>query len=312
MWPLPRAASSNAPELDALIYGLLIMTAAVLLLVFGLMLVYVVRYRAGSKLDRGSLAEKSWRFEITWTAATLVVFFGLFLWGADLYVRLFQPPADALKIYVVGKQWMWKVEHPGGQKEINALHVPVNTPVELAMTSEDVIHDFSVPAFRIKHDVLPGRLETLWFRADETGRFHLFCTQFCGTDHASMIGEVDVLSGPDYASWLATAPSSGDLVSEGQALFMRYGCSGCHQAGLSGGGGTVRAPSLNGVFGSTVPLSDGTTVQADDRYIRDSIMYPSSQVVASYTPVMPSFKGVMPEEDLLRIVAYIESLAGGP
>jgi cytochrome c oxidase subunit II len=308
---LPEA-SSNAPESDALFAALLIVSAMVLALVFGLMLLYIIRYRASNTSDRGAIAEKSWRFEISWTAATLGVFFGLFVWGANLYVRLFQPPSDALKIYVVAKQWMWKVEHAGGQREIDVLHVPVNRPVELLMTSEDVIHDFSVPAFRLKHDVLPGRYEALWFRADRIGSYRLFCTQFCGTDHAAMIGKVVVMNGPDYQNWLQTSPSSGDLVSEGKTLFSRYGCSGCHQAGPSGGRGTVRAPSLNGLYGSTVPLSDGTTVLADDRYIRDSILAPRAQIVASYDPIMPSFTGVMSEEDLVRIVAFIQSLAGEP
>jgi cytochrome c oxidase subunit 2 len=306
---LPEA-SAYAPEIDALLGTLLLTSAAVLALVFGLMLVYVVRYRASNPRDRGTISKKSWRFEIAWTAATLLVFFGLFLWGADLYVRLFQPPSDALRIYVVGKQWMWKVEHAGGQREIDALHVPVNRPIELLMTSEDVIHDFSVPAFRIKHDVLPGRYESLWFRSDRPGHYHLFCTQFCGTDHAAMTGEIIVLSGPDYQRWLETSPGSTDLVADGERLFSRYGCSGCHRAGLAGGGGSVRAPSMNGLSGAPVPLADGSTVLADDRYIRNAILSPRTQTVAGYDPVMPSFNGVISEEDLLRIVAYIQSLAG--
>ena len=167
LW-LPEATTS-APEIDYLIIALLLISCAVLALVFGLMLLYMFKYRAGSSIDRGAIAEKTWRLETGWTVATLLIFFGLFVWGADLYVRLFQPPADAMKIYVIGKQWMWKVEHPGGQREIDALHVPVGRPIELVMTSEDVIHDFSVPAFRIKHDVLPGRYETLWFQADRAG-----------------------------------------------------------------------------------------------------------------------------------------------
>jgi cytochrome c oxidase subunit 2 len=228
-----------------------------------------------------------------------------------LYVRLFRPPSDALRIYVVGKQWMWKVEHAGGQREIDALHVPVNRPIELLMTSEDVIHDFSIPAFRIKHDVLPGRYESLWFRADQLGDYHLYCTQFCGTDHAAMVGKIVVLSGPDYQRWLETSPGSGDPVADGAVLFSRYGCGGCHRAGPAGGGGsTVRAPSMNGLAGTPVPLADGGTVVADDRYIRNAILSPRTQTVAGYDPVMPSFNGVISEEDLLRIVAYIQSLAG--
>lgn len=301
LW-LPEA-TSNAPEVDALILALLAISCAVLALVFGLMWTYMFRYRAGSGIDRGALAKKTWRVESAWTAVTLLVFFGLFIWGADLYVRLFQPPQDALRIYIIAKQWMWKAEHDGGQREINAVHLPVGRPVQLVMTSEDVIHDFSVPAFRVKHDVLPDRYETLWFRVDKPGTYHLFCTRFCGTDHAKMTGEIVAMPGPDFQKWLEQNGTENSLVSEGSTLFMRYGCSGCH-----GGHGTVRAPSLAGLYGSPVPLSDGSIVRADDRYIRDSILAPEKQVVASYAPVMPSFAGQISEEDLLKLIAYIKSL----
>jgi cytochrome c oxidase subunit 2 len=300
---LPLAASTGA-QTDLLLLGLLGVSIAVLALVFGLMLLYAVRYRHNSPVDRGALAEKSFRFEISWTIATLVIFFGLFIWGSKIYVKLYQPPANALKIYVVAKQWMWKIEHAGGQREINALHVPIDTPVELVMTSEDVIHDFFVPAFRVKRDVLPNQYETMWFRADHIGTYHLFCSQFCGTAHSSMIGDVVVMSAQDYAGWLTTNGAGDTLAAQGKGLFVRYGCAGCHL-----GGGTVHAPSLAGLYGSPVPLSDGSTVIADDRYIRDSIMQPKSQVVASYQPIMPSFANVIGEDDLVRLVAYIHSLA---
>jgi cytochrome c oxidase subunit 2 len=300
---LPLAASTGA-ETDFLLLGLVGVSLAVLALVFGLMLVYVIRYRHDSPVHRHELGEKSFRFEISWTAATLVIFFGLFIWGSVIYVRLYQPPTNALKIYVVAKQWMWKIEHAGGQREINALHMPIDTPIELIMTSEDVIHDFFVPAFRVKRDVLPGQYETMWFKADRAGTYHLFCSQFCGTAHSNMIGEVVVMPARDYANWLAGNGGGDTLAAQGKSLFVRYGCAGCHL-----GNGTVRAPSLDGLYGSPVPLSDGTTIIADDRYIRDSIMYPKQQVVASFEPVMPSFANVIPEEDLIRLVAYIHSLA---
>ncbi len=302
-WWLPEA-SANASELDWLLLALLGISLAVLALVFGLIWLYVIRYRASHALDRGKIGQKNWRFEVAWTAATLVLFFCLFVWGANLYVRQVRPPSDALKIYVVGKQWMWKVEHPGGQREINALHVPVDTDIQLLMTSEDVIHDFAIPAFRLKHDVLPGRFETLWFRPVATGDYHLFCTQFCGTDHSVMGGAVTVLSRPDYQRWLATSASSPTLAEQGRALFTQYGCAGCHY-----GGSSVRAPSLVGVFGGPVPLSDGTVVTADEKYIRDSILMPKLQIVAGYEPRMPSFAGVIPEDDLIRLIAFIKSLA---
>jgi cytochrome c oxidase subunit 2 len=308
---LPQATTS-APEVDELIVALVIMSCAVLALVFGLMLLYMFKYRAGSSIDRGAIAKKTWRLETSWTIATLLIFFGLFVWGADLYVRLFQPPTDAMKIYVIGKQWMWKVEHAGGQREINALHLPIGRPIVLVMTSEDVIHDFSVPAFRIKHDVLPGRYETLWFQVVQPGTYHLFCTQLCGTDHSRMTGDIVAMSAPDYEKWLEQNGAGETLARAGQTLFMRHGCSGCHGGNGVGGNqsaSTVRAPPLAGLYGSPVTLADGGIVTADDRYIRDCILNPSTQRVASYPPLMPSFAGQISEEDLLRIIAYIKSLA---
>lgn len=306
------AASANAAEVDHLIWALLAISLAVLALVFGLMFRFIVKYRAGSPLDRGAVAEKTWRIETAWTTGTLLVFFGLFVWGADLYVRIFQPPRDALKIYVIGKQWMWKVEHVGGQREINALHIPAGRPIELVMTSEDVIHDFSVPAFRLKHDVLPDRYETLWFTAILPGTYALYCTQFCGLDHSKMTGEVVVLTPPAFQAWLEKNGGAGTLAAEGQLLFMRYGCSGCHGGNGARGSdtqSTVRAPSLQGLYGAAVPLSDGTVVVADDRYIHDSIVEPQSQIVAGYAPLMPSFAGQIGEEDLVKLISYIKSLA---
>ena len=302
MLGLPQATAAAA-NVDRLIGGLLAVSAAVLGLVFFLLLFYAIRYRHDAPIRRGEIAERTFGFEMSWTTATLAVFFGLFIWGSMLYVHANQPPADALKIYVVAKQWMWKVEYPGGQHEIDSLHLPLNTPVELVMTSQDVIHDFFVPAFRVKRDVLPNQYETLWFTPDRIGTYHLFCSQFCGTGHAAMIGSVTVLSGPGFQHWLAQNGTSSSLAQDGSQLFIQYGCSGCHNDH-----GTVRAPSLVGLYGSPVPLSDGSTVMADDRYIRDSILYPHQQIVASYEPVMPSFKGVIGEDDLVKLVAYVESL----
>ncbi len=305
---LPRPSRISS-EVDWLIGGLTGISLLVLTLVMGLMLVFAIRYRETSPLNRGEVAQKTWRFEVAWTAATLAGFFGLFVWGADLFTRIYATHANPLTINVVGKQWMWKVEYPGGEHEINQIHIPVDRDVQLLLSSEDVIHDFGLPDFRVKRDVIPGRFEALWVRADSTGSFRVYCDQFCGTDHSSMVGSIVVLSGPAYQQWLESAGTSQDLVAQGQKLFVANGCGGCHQNGLSGGGGTVRAPSLNGVYMRPVPLSDGTVVVADDRYIHDSILYPKERVVASYDPVMPSFKGVIGEEDLVKIIAYIKSLA---
>lgn len=300
---LPQA-TIDAREVDALILALTVVSLAVLALVFGLVARYMVKYRADSPIDRGRPPQKTWRLEISWTVATLVVFFGLFIWGADLYVRLFQPPANALQIYVVGKQWMWKVEHPGGQREINALHIPVGQPVELVMTSEDVIHDFSVPAFRIKHDVLPGRYETLWFRVEKAGVYQLFCTQLCGEGHASMIGEIVAMTPENYERWLGGNARGETLAEGGAAAFERYGCAGCH--GDEGVGGI--GPALAGLYGSEVKLTGGAILKADDAFLRDCIMTPQKARVAGYPEIMPSFAGQIDEEHLLKLIAYIKSL----
>jgi cytochrome c oxidase subunit 2 len=311
------SATVEGREVDFLILALVLVSCAVLALVFGLILLYVVRYRADSGVDRGAPGRKTWRFEIGWTAATFAMFFVLFIWGGDLYVRLFQPPADALRIYVVGKQWMWKVEHQGGQREINALHVPVNRPIQLVMTSEDVIHDFSVPAFRIKRDVLPGRYESLWFQVETPGTYQLFCTQLCGVGHSSMIGEVVAMSQPEFETWLAGGAAPGereDMAAAGKALFTAHGCSGCHgEGGVGGSTATtgVSAPALAGLLGRSVKLQTGATVTADEKFIRDCLLTPDKTRIAGYPQIMPSFSGQISEENVLRLIAYIKSLKSG-
>ena len=300
---LPVTASNLADNVNWLSVGLVLVTGAILALVFGLMLTFCVRYRRGSTADRGGRVRRSWRIEVGWTTATFVAFIGLFFWGANLYIRERRPPADATEIYVVAKQWMWKVEHPGGQREIDTLHVPVDRPVRLVMTSQDVIHDFYVPAFRVKQDVLPGRYEDLWFTPTKVGEYHLFCAEFCGTEHAHMGGWVIVMQPGDYEQWLGAQGGGESLAQEGAALFRQYGCSGCHGAASS-----VHAPPLEGLYGRPVPLADGQVVTADDRYIRDSILMPKAQIAAGYPPIMPSFAGQIGEEDLVKLIAYIKSL----
>jgi cytochrome c oxidase subunit 2 len=296
-------ASNFAPDVDHILICLLVISSGMLLLVFWLMWSFMIRYRVGSPIDRGAIAQRTWRFEIAWTAATFVVFIGLFYWGAGVYLDEYQPPPGTMKISVIGKRWMWKIEQPGGQREINALHIPVGRKIQLVLTSEDVIHDFAIPAFRVRHDVLPGRYETFWFVAEVPGTYDFFCTQLCGAEHSRMRGKVVAMEPADYQRWLEQNGASQTLVAAGQALFVQFGCSGCHN-----GGGTVRAPSLDGVYGGPVPLSDGTTVIADEGYLRDSILFPKKQIVASYQPVMPSFDGVVSNADLEKLVAYIKSL----
>jgi cytochrome c oxidase subunit 2 len=267
LWP--QRASAYAGTLDFLFISLLVIAALTTALVVFLLVLFAAKYRHTSKAPRDEPTTKTWRWEVGWTAASLLVFVGLAMWGADLYLKLYNPPADALQIFVIGKQWMWKAEHPGGQREINELHVPAGQDVRLIMASQDVIHSFYIPALRIKHDVVPGRYETMWFRADDVGRYHLFCAEYCGTDHARMGGWLTVMKPRDYAQWLQGQGGQMTLAAQGEQLFHRYGCSGCHEPG-----GTVRAPNLNGVYGSPVPLSDGSVVIADARYVRDSILNP--------------------------------------
>jgi cytochrome c oxidase subunit 2 len=297
--------SSYGGDVDLLFAGLLAMSVAVTGLLLILLLGFAVRYRVGSSADRGHRIRKSWHWEVGWTTGTFIGFILLFIWGASLYLQIYGAgPSGTLPIYIVAKQWMWKAQHPGGQREINELHVPARKPVRLIMASQDAIHSFFVPAFRVKHDVVPGRYQDLWFQAEKVGVFQLLCAEFCGTDHSRMTGRIVVLEPAAYEEWLARQDVTGTLASEGADLFRQLGCSGCHL-----GRGTVRAPPLEGLYGKPVPLQDGTFAVADERYIRDAILRPRAQVPAGYAPLMPSFAGRISEDELIRILAYIKSLA---
>jgi cytochrome c oxidase subunit 2 len=303
-----QAASGHAGQVDLLFVGLLIVSALVLLLLFTLLLRFAIHYRAGNAdADRDHRIKKSWHWEVAWTAATLVGFLGLFIWGARLFVDLYTAQSDALPIYVVAKQWMWKAQHLTGQREINELHVPLGHTIRLVMSSQDVIHSFFLPAFRIKRDVLPGSTAELSFRPLRPGVFHLFCAEYCGTDHARMTGRIVVLEEAAFATWLARQDVGGTLAAQGAALYRQLGCGGCH-----GAGATVRAPALEGLYGKPVPLSDGTLALADEAYLRDAVLKPRAQVVAGYEPVMPSYEGKISEDELIPLVAYLKSLAGEP
>jgi cytochrome c oxidase subunit II len=309
MWrnwiPLWRpGASLHAGDVDLLSVGLLLTSVFATALLFFLLLTFAIRYRTGNHVDRGDRVQKGWQWEIGWSLATLFVFLLLFAWGTSLFLDLYQAPKGAIPIFVVAKQWMWKAQHEGGQREINELHVPLNRPARLTMASQDVIHSFFLPEFRLKHDVVPGRYQDLWFEPSRTGVFQLLCSEFCGTDHSQMTGRIVVLEEAEYEQWLARQEVTGTLAAEGAKLFREFGCSGCH-----GAGSKVRAPPLDRLYGKPVPLQDGTFAIADERYIRDSILLPRSQVVAGYEPVMPSFAGRVGEEELIRLVAYIKSLA---
>ncbi len=299
----PKTAALNADVVNALYIAELAVSAVIIGLVFGLMIVFCLRYRRGNDAVRSGQAEKTWGWEIAWTSATLGAFLVLFVYGANVYIWLYQTPPGDLEVYVVGKQWMWKLQHPGGQREIDELHLPVGKTVRLVLASQDVIHSFFVPDFRVKRDVVPGTLETVWFKPTETGNFRLECAEFCGTQHAHMLGRIVVMPPAEYARWLTDQGVHESLAQQGEALFRKYGCSGCH-----GANSTVHAPSLAGLYGSVVHLQGGTTVIADERYIRDSILLPASQIVAGYPPIMPSFAGQIGEDDLMKLIAYIQSL----
>jgi cytochrome c oxidase subunit 2 len=295
-------ASSMAPRIDLLFWFMIVLCLVVAFGVFVVAVYFMVKYRRGSRADRSDRHKQSTGIESTWTLIPLAIFFGVFVWSAVLYVQLRTPPANAETIYVVAKQWMWKIQHPGGQREINTLHVPLGKPIKLMMTSQDVIHSFSVPAFRVKEDVLPGRYTQLWFTPTELGHFRLFCNQYCGLDHSKMDGEIIVMRPAAYARWLDQHAGPESLAAQGAQLFRSSGCSGCHGANAS-----VHAPDLDGIYGRTVHLSGGGTAIADDRYIRDSILLPDSQVVAGYAPIMPSFQGQLSQSDLLALIAYLKS-----
>jgi len=298
--------TAHASAVDLLFACLLACSLLVLVLLFSLLLRFSIHYRAGNdRADRDHRVKKSWVIESTWTAATLVVFLGLFFWGAQLYLNLYDAPRDSMTVYVVAQQWMWKAQHVGGQREINELHVPVGQTTRVVMASQDVIHSFFIPAFRIKHDVVPGTTEDIWFRPLKPGVFQLFCAEYCGTDHSRMTGRIVVMEPPAFEQWLARQDIDGTLASRGGKLFRQLGCGGCH-----GRGAAVRAPDLNGIYGKPVPLSDGTVEIVDERFLRDAILKPRARIAAGYEPLMPSFEGRVSEEELIGLVAYIKSLGG--
>ncbi len=304
---VPERASSMAAQTDYLFYALCGLTLVMLAVVFVPLFFFLYHYRSGNPADRTPNNFQTWKIELVWSVIPLGIVMGVFFWSAGLYVRLKTPPpdADTLQINVIGKQWMWNLQHPEGKRELNELHVPLGRTVRLMMTSQDVIHDFYVPAFRTKQDVVPGRYTEQWFKATKTGSFHLFCSKLCGMGHAEMVGYVTVLTPSDYAHWLNAGTPQTSLVASGEHLYRSLGCSGCH-----GEHALVRAPSLAGLYGHPVPLDTGEIVTADDRYIHDSIVLPQRQIVASYAAVMPSYQGQISEEEIFQLVQYIKSLAG--
>ena len=303
----PDEASSFAGNVDAL-YGFLIAVTAFFSILIGtLVVVFAIRYRRRSPDEVATEVHESAVLELVWTLIPLGLVLVMFVWGARVYFKITRPPANAIEIYVTGKQWMWKIQHTDGHREMNELHVPVGTPVRLTMASEDVIHSFYVPAFRFKRDVVPGRFSTAWFEAVRPGRYHLFCAEYCGTRHSNMIGWVYALKPADYQIWLSGGVPGESLASAGAKRFIEHACNTCHgdQAG-------ARGPSLTGLFGRQIHLQSGLTLIADEAYIRESIVNPQAKLLAGYPPIMPTFQGLISEEGLLQLTAYIKSLSAAP
>ena len=298
---LPVEASDMAARVDLLFYSLLALTGTVAIAIFVVMTVFAIRYRAGSKVPRGDPPAGLRWLEIGWIATPLAIFLGIFLWAAVVYAGFYAGGGrDEMTVFVVGKQWMWKAEHANGRREIDELHLPLGQPVRLVLSTEDVIHSFFVPAFRIKQDAVPGRYTSIRFTPTREGVYRLHCAEYCGTDHARMGGRVVVMAPAQFARWLQEGNENPSLAAQGFELFRRKGCSGCHVDS------TVHAPELAGIYGRTIHLADGRSLVADEAYLRDSILLPKHDVVAGYEPIMPSFQGQLDEGELNALVTYLK------
>jgi cytochrome c oxidase subunit II len=300
----PQQASVQAGQVDAIYFFLVAVTAFFSLLIAVLVVVFAVKYRRRSDDEIGVAIHGSLPLELLWTFVPLGIVMVMFVWGAKVFFDLYRPPAGAMEIFVVGKQWMWKVQHMEGQREINELHVPVGRPVKLIMGSEDVLHSYFIPAFRVKADVIPGRYNTMWFTATTPGQYQLFCAEYCGTKHSGMIGRIVAMEPPDFQAWLSGGRAEDSPVAAGAKLFQDLVCNTCHMGDTQG-----RGPVLTGVYGKPVQLLGGGTVIADDAYLRESIVNPQAKIVAGFQPVMPTFQGLVTEEQLLQLIAYVRSLS---
>jgi cytochrome c oxidase subunit 2 len=302
----PVQASTFAPDVDNLTIFLVAVSIFFTVLIFAAIFIFAIKYRRRSEQELPATTHTGLVLEIVWSVIPFGLTMVMFTWGASIMFKMSRPPADAKQIYVVGKQWMWKVQHMEGRREINELHVPIGRPIKLTMTSEDVVHSFYIPAFRVKLDVVPGRYGELWFEPTRTGKFHLFCAEYCGTKHSGMIGWIHVMEPNDYQAWLSGAGEQS-LAQNGQKLFEELACSNCHKSDNTG-----RCPNLTELFGKKVQLADGRTVTVDEAYIRESILTPGAKVVAGYQPIMPTFQGLVTEENVLQLIEYIKSIGPKP
>ena len=296
-----------AAHVDALYFFLVALTAFFTLLISGVVVYFAVKYRRKEKDEAGTPIHGAMWLEATWTIIPLVIVLFIFWWSASLFFQMARPPAQTLDVYAVGKQWMWRFQHPDGRAEVNELHVPVGVNVKLTMTSQDVIHDVYIPAFRVKADVLPGRYTHLWFKAIEPGRYRLFCAEYCGTNHSGMVGWVVVQERAEYQAWLTGGTGQGTMAQNGEKLFNELACITCHKTDTTG-----RGPTLIGLYSKTVTLDNGKTATADDAYIRESITNPRAKMVSGFAPLMPTFQGLVSEEGLLQLMEYVKSLKAVP
>ena len=300
----PQQASTQASEVDAVYFFLVSVTAFFSLLIATLIVVFVIKYRRRHDQEVGVAIHGALALEMLWTIIPFGIVMVMFTWGAKVFFDLYRVPAGAMEIFVVGKQWMWKIQHANGQREINELHVPVGRPVKLIMGSEDVIHSFFIPDFRVKADVIPGRYNVLWFNATRPGTYHLFCAEYCGTKHSGMIGRIVAMEPSDFQAWLGGGAAADSPVAAGEKLFSSLVCNTCHMENQQG-----RGPVLTNLFGSKVQLQNGSTVVVDEAYLRESIVNPQAKIVAGFQPIMPTFQGLVTEEQLLQLIAYIKSLS---
>jgi len=303
----PTAASTSAGQVDLLMAVLIGLSSFFTILVFFLVFYFGIKYRRGKRADRSNPPTTSLKIELGWMFGLLFLGLGTYTAATLLYFKMAQQPENALEVYVIGRQWMWKMQQPQGQREINELHIPAGQPVRLILTSQDVIHSFYVPAFRVKYDAIPGRYTNLSFEASKVGEYHIFCAEYCGTEHSRMIGTVYVMEPRDYQAWLSggggSAGQGQPVAQEGEQLYQQLGCSSCHS-------NSATAPSLEGLFGQPVSLEGGETVTADETYIRESIHFPERKIVAGYQPIMPSYEGRVSEEQIIALIAYIKSIGG--
>ncbi|HKQ72495.1 MAG TPA: cytochrome c oxidase subunit II [Blastocatellia bacterium] len=299
----PEQASNFAFEVDLFYLFLIALTAFFTVVIAAAAVYFLIKYRRRRKSEVPEQIEGHLQLELAWTVIPFVISMFIFAWGAKLYYQMYTDPKDALEIFITGKQWMWRAQHPDGQREINELHVPLGRRVKLTMTSEDVIHAYYIPAFRTKTDVVPGRYTTSWFTPTKVGEYHLFCAEYCGTKHSGMIGKVIVMEYPDYQAWLRGVPRDKSPAEAGAQIFTSMACNNCHLDGNTG-----RGPSLRNLYGTDVKLADGSTVKVDDAYLRQSILNPGAKIVGGYSNDMPTFQGLMSEEQVAMIIQYIKSI----